>query len=218
MPHADPMPQDMSRSSRRKQRTRFALMDAAQSLVRERGAEGVTIQDITDRADVGLGTFYNYFESKSELFGAILDNLNAQFFAEVDELQAGIKDPAMAFAITLRYGMECILNNTPWAWFLVHSGLSAGELLERNSARFYQEIQRANDAGRFKVDDPRFALMMVRGLSSGLTQGGEVFGFPIDEQVISRALHYVLRMLGLPDSDARSVAYTPLPSRLQQWA
>lgn len=47
-------------------------------LVLEKGYEGVTIQDITDRADLGRGTFYIHFKDKEEaVWSAIEDGLHA---------------------------------------------------------------------------------------------------------------------------------------------
>lgn len=207
-----PDAQEMSRSERRKQRTRSALMNAAQVLVRKRGYDNITIQDITDAADVGLGTFYNYFESKNELFETILQELNDQFLAELDEIQAGVKDPAFRFVLTLRHALDCIVQQTPWAWFMVQSGLPSDDFIERNSVRIEREIQLAADAGRFEVDDPRFALLLMRGMSTNLGQI-ERFGYQLTEQVIAKTLRYALRMLGMDDEEATVLASMPIPER-----
>lgn len=59
-----------ARQDRRKERTRAALIEAAQHLLAEGDDAQASIQTITDRADVGFGSFYNYFSSKEELFEA----------------------------------------------------------------------------------------------------------------------------------------------------
>jgi len=67
-----------TRHERRRQQTRKQLIDAADSLVLEKGYESVTIQDITDRADLGRGTFYIHFKDKEEaVWSAIEDGLRA---------------------------------------------------------------------------------------------------------------------------------------------
>ena len=43
---------------RRIERTRHMLSDALFALIGERGYENITVQDITDRANVGRATFY----------------------------------------------------------------------------------------------------------------------------------------------------------------
>lgn len=54
------------RRAHRKQLTRDALQRAALDLVRTRGSEAVTVDDICARAGVSPRTFFNYFASKEE--------------------------------------------------------------------------------------------------------------------------------------------------------
>jgi AcrR family transcriptional regulator len=63
------------RPDRRVGRTRKALKEALTDLILERGYEGVTVQDIIDRADVGRSTFYAHFVDKDDLLMAILADL-----------------------------------------------------------------------------------------------------------------------------------------------
>ena len=58
----------VTRLDRRKARTRQALIDAAVRLIAEGRGDRASIQEITDEADIGFGSFYNHFTSKDELF------------------------------------------------------------------------------------------------------------------------------------------------------
>ena len=64
--------QEPNRLDRRKARTRAALIRAAQTLIAE-GRTNVPILEITQAADVGLGSFYNHFETKEQLFEAAVE-------------------------------------------------------------------------------------------------------------------------------------------------
>jgi AcrR family transcriptional regulator len=55
------------RPDRRVARTHRALHEALLSLVKERGWDDVTVQDVCERADVGRSTFYLHFADKEEL-------------------------------------------------------------------------------------------------------------------------------------------------------
>jgi AcrR family transcriptional regulator len=56
-----------AKEDRRVQRTRLTLRSAMVSLIREKGFEALTVQDIIDRANVGRSTFYSHFKSKEDL-------------------------------------------------------------------------------------------------------------------------------------------------------
>jgi TetR/AcrR family transcriptional regulator, cholesterol catabolism regulator len=53
-----------SRRERKKGETRHRIFHAAIDLFREKGYEQTTVDDITERADVAKGTFFNYFPRK----------------------------------------------------------------------------------------------------------------------------------------------------------
>jgi AcrR family transcriptional regulator len=60
------------RTQRRTLRTRRRLLEAALVLFGEKGVDAITIEAITERADVGKGTFYRHFSSKNEVVAALV--------------------------------------------------------------------------------------------------------------------------------------------------
>src|SRR6187200_1042802 len=91
----------VSRVERRKQRTRAALISAAQGFIAE-GRLSVPVLDITQAADVGMGSFYNYFDSKEELFAVAVGEALDAHGALLDALIADIDDPAETFGCRFR--------------------------------------------------------------------------------------------------------------------
>jgi AcrR family transcriptional regulator len=63
------------REDRRVQRTQQLLRHALVELILEKGYETVTVQDITDRANVGRSTFYAHFSDKEALLVSGFDEL-----------------------------------------------------------------------------------------------------------------------------------------------
>jgi AcrR family transcriptional regulator len=61
------------RRQRRAAETRLRLFRCALQLFAERGFAAVTVEEITEAADVGKGTFFNYFESKDHVLGVIAE-------------------------------------------------------------------------------------------------------------------------------------------------
>ena len=62
---------------RRVQRTHQLLQGALMSLIREKGFEALTVQEIIDRANVGRATFYAHFDNKEDLLLSGLEDLRA---------------------------------------------------------------------------------------------------------------------------------------------
>jgi AcrR family transcriptional regulator len=60
-------PPGTGRRQRRAAETRLRLFRCALQLFAERGFPSVTVEDITEAADVGKGTFFNYFETKDHV-------------------------------------------------------------------------------------------------------------------------------------------------------
>lgn len=65
------------------QRTHRTLHGALLELILERGWDGVSVQDICARADVGRSTFYVHFADKEELLLSGLDHLRATLRAHI---------------------------------------------------------------------------------------------------------------------------------------
>jgi AcrR family transcriptional regulator len=62
-------------SSGRGKRTRAALVTAARAVFERDGYLDARITDIAEEADVASGTFYTYFDSKEEIFAAVVESL-----------------------------------------------------------------------------------------------------------------------------------------------
>jgi AcrR family transcriptional regulator len=63
----------MGRRERRAAETRLRLFRCALQLFSQRGFPSVTVEEITEAADVGKGTFFNYFESKDHVLGVMAE-------------------------------------------------------------------------------------------------------------------------------------------------
>ena len=73
---ADPQAMDAPRRTKRGQATQRKLLVAAEEVFAELGYHEASIVKITERAGIGLGTFYLYFDSKQTIFEALVIDLN----------------------------------------------------------------------------------------------------------------------------------------------
>ena len=147
-----------TRVDRRKQRTRAALLAAARQFLAE-GRSSVSIQQITDAADVGFGSFYNHFESKEALFEAAVEEVLETYAALRDELVAGYDDPAEVFSVSFRMTGRLQRQLPEMVRVLLNEGTG---ILVRDSGlapRARRDIQAAVDAGRFDIENAQLGLM-----------------------------------------------------------
>ena len=77
-----------SRTATRMSRTRRRLVEVGMALMAERGVYATRIEDITEKADIAKGAFYNYFDSKealvAELLAGGIDLLDRDYFSGLD--------------------------------------------------------------------------------------------------------------------------------------
>ena len=85
----------------RGERTLRKILDAAREEFGERGFSDTSIVGITQRAGVALGTFYTYFESKEELFRALVRDMSQATRVHVAEAVRGAPDRLAAERIGL---------------------------------------------------------------------------------------------------------------------
>ena len=113
----------VNRLERRKMRTRAALVRAAQGFI-ARNRMDVPVLEITQAADVGMGSFYNHFGSKEELFEAAVTDAFDRFGALLDGLTASVTDPAEAFAARFRLSGRLFRHRPQEAALLLANGSS----------------------------------------------------------------------------------------------
>ena len=199
-----------SRLDRRRARTRAALVAAGQDFLAA-GRTNASVLEITQAADVGLGSFYNHFESKDDLFQAAVDGVLEAHGALMDEVTAGIDDPAEVFArafrltgrlhrlmpgasqVMLRRGPELILSA---------SGLGP---------RALRDIRAAQSAGRFTIGDAELALVAAGGAILSL---GQLLHEQPERDAAAAADELtadLLRMFGIDADEAVEICSRPLP-------
>ncbi|MGZ8310803.1 MAG: TetR/AcrR family transcriptional regulator [Allosphingosinicella sp.] len=92
---------DKAPRTERGRRTVRKLLEAAAQEFGERGYHEAAITGITARAGVALGTFYTYFQSKEELFRALVRDMSDAVRAHVAEAVSGAPDRLAAERIGL---------------------------------------------------------------------------------------------------------------------
>ena len=202
--------QQVNRLDRRKARTRAALIRAAQTLIAE-GRTNVPILEITQAADVGMGSFYNHFETKEQLFEAAVEAVMDGYGQLLDNLTADIEDPAEIFACSFRLTGRLNRREPELSRVLLNNVL---RLLSADSGlapRVRRDIAAAGEAGRFDVEDLDVAVTMTAGALLALGQLLHDQPERDVEKTTDRVTEDLLRMLGVPRRQAQRICSLPLP-------
>jgi AcrR family transcriptional regulator len=149
------------------------ILDAALDAFSEHGFAAARLDDIAHRAGVSKGTIYLYFESKEELFKAVVnDTVGAQLRAA--EQVAPLASAAESLERAVRGHWEMVTQPRFDGWFRIlvaelpkHPELLAfynQEVIDRAWGMLESIIRRGIDSGEFRRIEPRRAVGLVNSL------------------------------------------------------
>src|SRR5271168_2438928 len=142
---------DLGRRARRRAATRESLFRAALDLFALRGFAATTVEDITEAADVGKGTFFNYFPSKEHLLVAFSDMQIAKLQAAIDGISQS-REPMPSFLRALGLDMTVEpARNPSIVRALLQANLSSSpvrEIMRGNHARSHALLTRLIQIGQ----------------------------------------------------------------------
>ncbi|WP_228800842.1 TetR/AcrR family transcriptional regulator [Nocardia terpenica] len=199
-----------NRTDRRRERTRNALLDSARKFLSE-GRSAVSIQEITDAADVGFGSFYNHFTSKQQL----LDEAVRSALQVYSELRDGIvelyDDPAEVFTVSFRMTGRLQRQIPEMVRVVLNSGMSIMLREQGLAPRARHDIIAAQQAGRFEPMDPDVAVMAAGGALLGLLQLLDARPDADAAALTDEMTYHVLRMFGMTKRSAQKLTSAELP-------
>jgi AcrR family transcriptional regulator len=201
-----------SRQDRRKARTRQALINAAREFLAQQGTLDMSIQEITEAADVGFGSFYNHFPTKEDLLQTAIADTLEEHGQMLDVLTAHLEDPATVFAASLRVTARLADSHPQIAQILARTGLLYLDFDRGLAPRALRDIQRAIESGQFQVTNPYVALATAGGSLLGLIHLRLEHPDLLGEDAPEEFAEQLLRGFGMSRRAAHSTARKPLPS------
>lgn len=91
------------------ERTRSAILDAAERLFSERGYDGVTLRQIIEEAYVQMGQLLHYFPSKEEIFVSVIERRLPEIVRGYTEALAQLDRSMAAGDVDLRMVVRAVL-------------------------------------------------------------------------------------------------------------
>ena len=202
-------PERLGRRERRKAETRQRLLIAARALIADGGTDAVKITDVTERADVGFGTFYSYFETKEALIEAVVTEAMERTATIIGTRALESDDPAETAAISYRRFLAYATEEPELAAVLL-SLPDAERVFETALApQARRTLERGIDQGRFDIADLELALTSVAAAALAAMRA-RIEG-RLGPEAARNGTIMLLRAFGVPDREAREIAARPLP-------
>lgn len=201
-----------TRRDRRKAETRSKLIAAARELFATAGVDATRINEITEAADVGFGSFYNHFDGKEAIVAAVAEEAIREVGEAISAATGTLPDAAEVVSTAHRAIIAHAAADPDLGWLLVRLELSH-DLASRSLGPFaIRDLRRGIDDGRFQVSDPATALIVSGGALLGTIRAVLQDRAGIEPSIAAE--HHaaaVLRMLGVPAAEADEIASRPLP-------
>ena len=190
--------EQQGRGTRKRARTRVELLKAARQVFAKRGYHDASIAEITEFADVGVGTFYLHFRDKDEIFTTMLTDgmrvLRDHVLAEAQQAA-----PEHAFAATIRaifrhaYAERDLFQIALSGERRLSSALQAQSYMIEGFTRAFEQLQSQGQLEGFDVP------LLARFVTGIITQG-IIWWFENDEPPPDVMADQVLHLLreGLP--------------------
>lgn len=199
-----------TRGAKRAAQTRAKLVRAAMEVMALKGVDGATISDITETADVAVGSFYNHFGTRDAIIKAAAQTMIEDMAQALDGLWDVCDDPIEVIATAMRIAFRRAMDDPAWGWFLLRTSERGGLITRGLGARLARDLKAAKTAGRItphNIDHIALALVgtfmafLSAGLQDDLTKNGA-----------EDMAQTIIILLGLPANDAAKIAKRPIPT------
>lgn len=116
--------------TRRARRTRRELVEAARHLLEEHGVAELTVKAVTERADVGHGTFYHHFASTEAVLAAAIEGSMRELSARMERGFADADDKVWVFVASMSGTFRMLASHPALAWMVERPQVLAAAMRE----------------------------------------------------------------------------------------
>jgi AcrR family transcriptional regulator len=167
-PHDRAVVPAVSRRERRSAELRERLFRAALALFASKGYAETTVEDITEAADVGKGTFFNYFPSKEHILMAFGEMQLGKLESVINDARRSDQPMREVLRNLVMRMTEEPIRNPSIVRALLQANLSSvpvrGEMLrihDRNRGLMGQLIRHGQQRGEIRTDLPAEEIAQV---------------------------------------------------------
>lgn len=174
----------LPRRQRERLRQREEILQAALELFSQKGFHNVTMRDIARKAEFSVGTLYNFFKDKQDLYRALILNRAQRFHEALGAVLDRVEqEPPLevlrqylerktALLMESAAGLKLYFAERPGASYSLRAGLDreVRELYDDLLRRLTRVFQRGVEQKVFRPLDPQAMAIAFEGLVHGFLQ------------------------------------------------
>jgi AcrR family transcriptional regulator len=159
-----PPPSGLSRKEKERRFRIDLVLDAAWEVLAEKSYDATTVEDIARAAEISVGTLYQLFRSKEDIYYGLLERQQRRFFEAVHEHvdRAGERPRDQVFAMVRAHMHLFGAYRKQWKYYLTASNAFSRELRDELAHNVYADhraflrrlteiCQRGLDSGEFRA-------------------------------------------------------------------
>jgi AcrR family transcriptional regulator len=188
-----------SRAERARE-NREALINAAAAIVGESGYEAATIAEITRRAKLSLGLFYQYFASREDLFRQLLPAVGSRLIATLAQEFHDADSVVEGEVRAIKAYFDFVSSGSPILRIFKEAEVYAPQAYNDHMAdvlqRYTKSLRRQKESGSYKrFTDRELKVVAVLLTSARLGFFDQLVSKGEDPAWISRAFAKIIRAL-----------------------
>jgi AcrR family transcriptional regulator len=176
-------------------------VEAATAAISEGGVPALRVREITDRADVGRGSFYYHFASTDELVDAVanatLENLAANLVGTVP----ADADPAVVAGVAAAKTVLLAVNDPELARLIVNLDHTNNVFMDTIAPHARELLARGVEIGRFHLADVEMSAITITG--GGLAVIRAILRGTAPDDPATKHSETVLRAVGIAPEEAK---------------
>ena len=188
----------------RKAQTRERLLDAAITVIGEKGPDAASVEDFVAAAKVSRGTFYNYFPTMEEILRAVRRKLTDALMAVLDAELPATVPVSSRLATRLHSHLALVSHDPAWGWVVMRldaTRLGRAPAVEESFDRMCLE---GIASGEFRQVDPPAVRSLIFG-ASRMVQRDILMGLAAPGHA-ERVVALMLVTLGVSPAEAERIS------------
>jgi AcrR family transcriptional regulator len=202
------------RQAEKRQRTRSALLESAESEFSEHGYHGATLREIADSAGVSTGALYYNFTTKEELFLALLEVRMEERIREIQDAFAAEQSGETPVTRSALDYIQNLKRNRDWITlffeFVAHAGRQPefrarfAELFKRFWRALAEIIEERTGAHGIALPLPPQQVAIAIDLTGiGFMLPQIIYSDAVPDDLLSRTLAYMLQGMAQGQTNER---------------